>query len=193
MTLGDNFLPRLPLEGDWEVPATLNDTWGYSKFDDNWKSPEYILRLLLKIVSRGGNYLLNVGPKADGSVPCESYKILDQVGAYVKANGESIYETRRMPVYPYELDWAEFTCKDHNLYIHVLKPKKRLELLNYANNVESATLLKDNRQLDVICELTCEGDKMLTIDIPEDLREESYYCVRLRTKEKDPVFDPICG
>lgn len=72
MTTGDNFIPRLPIERDWEVPATLNDTWGFNKDDHNWKDPDELLRLLLKIVSRGGNYLLNIGPDKDGNVPKES-------------------------------------------------------------------------------------------------------------------------
>ena len=80
MTTGDNFIPRLPYDGDWEVPATLNDTWGYNKYDHNWKDPEEIIRLLVKINSCGGNYLLNVGPDPLGNVPEESLRILDRVG-----------------------------------------------------------------------------------------------------------------
>jgi len=82
MTTGDNFIPAVPFEGDWEVPATLNDTWGYSKFDHAWKNSQKLIRILLKINARGGNYLLNIGPKADGSIPGESVEILDQVGGY---------------------------------------------------------------------------------------------------------------
>lgn len=193
MTIGDNYLPRLPLDGDWEMPATLNDTWGYSKFDHNWKSPEDIIRLLIKIVSRGGNYLLNIGPKADGSIPEESCRVLNVVGKYLKENGEGIYGTKKTPVYPYELDWAEFTCREHKLYVHVLKPRKRLELLNCANHVTSAVLLKDGRRLDVVCDMTCEGDAVVIIDIPNELREEKNYCVCLELEEETAIFDPIRG
>ena len=83
MTTGDNFIPRLPYEGDWELPATLNDTWGFNKDDHNWKNPDDIIRLLLKVTSRGGNYLLNIGPDATGRIPNESIAILDEVGKYV--------------------------------------------------------------------------------------------------------------
>ena len=68
MSTGDNFIPLMPYEGDWEVPATLNDTWGFKKNDHNWKPAEKITDLLLKINSRGGNYLLNIGPMADGTL-----------------------------------------------------------------------------------------------------------------------------
>ena len=97
MTTGDNFIPAVPFEGDWEVPATLNDTWGYSKFDHAWKNAEKLIRILLKINARGGNYLLNVGPKPDGSIPEESVEILDRVGKYVRENADSIFDTFRLP------------------------------------------------------------------------------------------------
>lgn len=100
MTTGDNFIPRLPYEGDWEVPATLNDTWGYNKDDHNWKSAEEIIELLVKINSRGGNYLLNIGPDGTGKVPEESIEILSKVGAYVSANKEAIFATKRMRFTP---------------------------------------------------------------------------------------------
>ena len=64
MTTGDNCIPSYPI-WDWEVPATLNDSWGYKR-DHNWKKPEDVIRKLVKIVSRGGNYLLNIGPDALG-------------------------------------------------------------------------------------------------------------------------------
>ena len=85
----------------YEAPCTLNDTWGYSRFDHNWKTPAKLMRLLLKINSRGGNYLLNIGPTADGVVPQESVAILDQIGAFLAKNGESIYATRVVDQYAY--------------------------------------------------------------------------------------------
>ena len=158
MTTGDNFIPRLPFEGDWEVPATLNDTWGYNKDDNEWKNPDDIIRLLVKISSRGGNYLLNIGPKASGEVPKESIEILNTVGRYVNQNADGVFGTRRIDVYPYELDWAEFTGKDHKLFIHVFKPRKRLEILNCGNNVTKAYVLRDGRELEFDVSPTCEGE-----------------------------------
>ncbi|HIT89909.1 MAG TPA: alpha-L-fucosidase [Candidatus Merdenecus merdavium] len=193
MTTGDNFLPRLPFEGDWELPATLNDTWGYHKDDHNWKDPYNIIRLLIKIVSRGGNYLLNIGPKADGEIPEESIRILNQVGRYVIENGEGIFSTTRMEVYPYELDWGEFTRKRNNMFLHVWKPKKRLEILNCANKVKKAYLLRDQRELICSTEITCEGDSVIIVEIPENLRDQSYYCVCLELVEEHPIFEPLRG
>ncbi|MDR1599110.1 MAG: alpha-L-fucosidase [Oscillospiraceae bacterium] len=91
ISTGDNQIPAQPYDGDWEVPATLNDTWGYKKNDHYWKSPHEALRLLLRINSRGGNYLLNVGPDGNGVIPPESVRILREIGSFVRANGKAIY------------------------------------------------------------------------------------------------------
>ena len=128
MTTGDNFIPSVPFEGDWEVPATLNDTWGYSKFDHNWKNPEKLIRLLIKINARGGNYLLNIGPKADGTIPEESIQILDRVGGYVHDNEDSFFGTFRVPQYAYEIQEVLFTAKPNKLFVHVVEPVGRYRL-----------------------------------------------------------------
>ena len=191
VTTGDNFIPRLPYEGDWEVPATLNDTWGYNKDDNNWKDADQIIRLLLKINSRGGNYLLNIGPDARGVVPPASIEILDKIGGYVRENNEAIAGTKRVSYYPYELDWAEFTQKDYKLFVHVMHPQIRVGLQNIANKVKRAYLVKDGRELTFREAFTCEGPKMIEVDIPEDMQEQKNYCVCIETEEKDPIFEAI--
>ncbi len=193
MTTGDNFIPRLPYEGDWEVPATLNDSWGYSKFDHNWKSPDEIIRLLIKINSRGGNYLLNIGPDGLGRVPEESIRILDEVGRYVNTNREAIFGTRPMGVYPYELEWGELTRKDHRIFVHVLKPRKFVELLNVGNQVKSAVILGDGRPLPFDVSRTCEGAGDIVVALPAEYQNRKNYCVCIETEEVDPIFEPIIG
>lgn len=193
MTTGDNFIPRLPYEGDWEVPATMNDTWGYNKDDTNWKDADSIIRLLIKINSRGGNYLLNIGPKGDGEIPVKSIEILNKVGKYVKENAEGIFATERTPVYPFELDGVEFTCKKHRIYIHIFRPMKRMEVLNCANHVEKAYILRDKRDVEFVTEFTCEGDPCVSLEFPKDMREEKNYCVCLELTEEKPVFEPLRG
>ncbi|WP_207750966.1 alpha-L-fucosidase [Mediterraneibacter glycyrrhizinilyticus] len=193
MTTGDNFIPRLPYEGDWEVPATMNDTWGYNKDDHNWKDADSIIRLLVKINSRGGNYLLNIGPKGNGEIPQESIEILDKVGKYVTENSEGIFATEKMDIYPYELDGVEFTCKKNRLYVHVFKPMKRLEILNCANHVDRAYLLRDGRDVSCVSEISCEGDPCVSIEFPRDMREQKNYCICLELEEEKPVFEPLRG
>jgi alpha-L-fucosidase len=78
----------------WETPGTLNNTWGHSKFDTDWKSPEELLFWLVDIASKGGNYLLNIGPRADGSIPEQSIEVLSEIGTWMDINGPSVYGTR---------------------------------------------------------------------------------------------------
>jgi alpha-L-fucosidase len=97
VTTGDNVIPPEIQKQAWEVPATINHTWGYRKDDHDWKSPGQIVFKLVDIVSKGGNYLLNVGPMADGIIPQPSQDNLRHVGRWLKINGEAVYGARPSP------------------------------------------------------------------------------------------------
>jgi alpha-L-fucosidase len=88
---GDNVIPPQVSADAWEVPATINHTWGYRTDDTDWKSPGQITFKLVDIVSKGGNYLLNVGPTAEGLIPQASQDILRTVGRWLQVNGEAVY------------------------------------------------------------------------------------------------------
>lgn len=191
MTTSDNCIPRLPIEDDWEVPATVNGTWGYHKYDENWKSADEILSLLLKIVSRGGNYLLNVGPTADGVVPEKCVEVLNEVGKYVTENSEAIYGTKTVGIYPYEIPGVEFTRREHKLYVHVLTPRIRIELLNVANQLSGAYLVSSGQKLSYRYDRTCEGDAFVEVEIPKEMHEAKNYCVCLELVEEEPIFESI--
>jgi len=92
---GDNEIPDLSREGAWETPATLNDTWGFKKHDHHWKTAENVVFKLVDIVSKGGNYLLNIGPDGQGVVPQPSQETLRGVGRWLKVNGEAVYGAGR--------------------------------------------------------------------------------------------------
>jgi len=94
---GDNAIPPAASDDAWEVPATLNQTWGYRSDDHNWKSPGELVFKLVDIVSKGGNYLLNVGPTSEGVIPAPSQDALRETGRWLKANGEAIYGAGRSP------------------------------------------------------------------------------------------------
>jgi alpha-L-fucosidase len=108
---------------DWETCMTMNNHWGYNKNDDNWKSIEDLLHKLADIASKGGNFLLNIGPTAEGLFPQASIERLAQMGAWMKVNGESVYETKASPFK--HLDWGRCTQKamgdDTRLYLHVFQ------------------------------------------------------------------------
>jgi alpha-L-fucosidase len=113
----DNAIPTRAVEVDWETPATINDTWGFKKDDQNWKPSSDMIRKLVDITSKGGNYLLNIGPTAEGAVPQPSVERLQTMGAWLKRNGEAIYGTRPGPVQ--DLDWCRSTARPGKLFLHV--------------------------------------------------------------------------
>ena len=100
----------------WETCMTLNDSWGYDRGDDSWKTPKTIVSNLATCASGGGNYLLNIGPKPDGSVPAESVEILEAVGKWLDTNGRSIYQTQRGSLVAQPN--ADFTRNENTLYVH---------------------------------------------------------------------------
>src|ERR1039458_9607919 len=108
---GDNQIPNQVLKEDWEVPATLNHTWGFKKDDTDWKTTEDLQFKLVDIVSKGGNYLLNVGPTSEGVIPQASQDNLRGVGRWLKVNGESIYGAGPTP-FGSELGEVDNTTKD---------------------------------------------------------------------------------
>ena len=194
MTTGDNFIPLLTYPGDFEVPATLNDTWGFNRFDHRWKSPEKLLRNLVKVISRGGNFLLNVGPDAEGGVPEQSVRVLSVLGDFLKKNGESIYGTQPVPTYPYDIDWGYFTSRLGKIYIHVFEDLPDVYLLNMANKPRCATLLADGRALELRERVTCEGDHSWRILWPEGGKPkeiDTVICVEIQ--EPQVEFEPIKG
>src|SRR5580658_2753937 len=100
----------------WETCMTMNDSWGFNRGDDGWKTAKTIVSNLATCAQGGGNYLLNIGPKPDGSVPAESVEILETVGKWLDTNGKSIYGTERG-----SFSWnsnASYTRRGTTLYIH---------------------------------------------------------------------------
>ncbi len=191
MTTGDNFIPSIPYFGDWEVPATLNDTWGFKRSDDNWKKPEHVLKLLIKIASRGGNYLLNVGPDKFGKIPQESVEILDKIGEFLEKNGESIYGTKAVPLPTYDVEGIAYTCKPGKVYIHLLDNFKFFEILNIENKIKKAYYLDTKEDIRFQEYTTCEGDGMWRFFVERDLSENIATVVCVEMAEEDVIFAPI--
>lgn len=143
---GDNAIPvQVFPKSKWEVPATLNDTWGYKEKDQNWKDPADLIAKLADIVSKGGNYLLNVGPTAEGVIPEPSQRVLRTIGKWLVVNGESVYGTSHSPFHYRDITWR-CTVKPGKLYVHILNwPGRQLKISGLESRVQRAYFLANRR------------------------------------------------
>ena len=133
----EQHIPATGMAGvDWETCMTLNTTWGFSEHDHAWKSNETLIRNLVDIASKGGNYLLNIGPKGDGSVPEESVRSLQAIGAWMRQNGESIYATTANPLG--SVPWGRITAKPGQLFLHVFDWPKDGRLVLPARSLKAS-------------------------------------------------------
>lgn len=157
----EQHIPAAGMPGlDWETCMTMNTTWGYSDHDKAWKSGAELVRNLVDAASKGGNYLLNIGPRGDGSVPEESVRSLRAIGRWLKANGESVYGTGAGLVT--NLPWGRSTTKGTTLYLHVFDWPADGDLVvpGLKGPVRGARLLGG-----AALETLFEGDR-LTVSVP---------------------------
>ena len=151
----------------WETCMTMNNNWGYNKNDSNWKSTRTLVRMLADIASKGGNFLLNVGPTAEGLFPQPSIDRLREIGRWMDVNGESIYATNASPFQ--KLDWGRCTSKPVDggtrLYLHVFEWPSAGSLIvpGLFNAPRGAYLLSDSARRPL--EVTRKEDS-LVIRVP---------------------------
>ncbi len=139
---------------DWESCMTMNNHWGYNKNDQHWKSSTTLIRNLIDCASKGGNYLLNIGPTSEGLFPAPSVERLAEIGAWMKVNHEAIYDTTASP-FP-KLAWGRATQKPGRIYLEVFDwPADGRLVVPLASPVEKAYLLDGKTPLTV--ETTAEG------------------------------------
>lgn len=117
----EQHVPPTGLDYDWEVCMTMNTSWGFKWYDEDWKSTEELIKMLVDVASKGGNFLLNVGPTATGEFPKASVERLKEMGYWMQKNGESVYGTSASPFF--KLPWGRCTKKKEDgvtkLYLHV--------------------------------------------------------------------------
>jgi alpha-L-fucosidase len=172
---GDNAIPNEGVgTNDWETPATINHTWGFRKDDQDWKSPGDIIFKLVDITSKGGNYLLNVGPTSEGIVPLECQSNLLSAGRWLKSYGEVVYGAGPSPfgaefgefstktkdhngkdVFLYRNDWR-CTTKPGKLYFTLFNiPRDGLiDLPDFKNEIKKAYIVGDPAQTPVTIDTT---------------------------------------
>jgi alpha-L-fucosidase len=197
---GDHKTPeqRIPnladLDGtDWETCMTMNGTWGYKSYDHNYKSPQKLIQNLLDIASKGGNFLLNVGPTADGEFPPESVDILAKMGEWMKINGEAVYGTKASPwgLFPWGRCTKKETKNGTSLYFSVFEwpADGKLIIPSVKNSVVSAKLLSNGERVKTIL----NKDGMLTITLPAAAPDPLVSVIRVDVKGKvaNQIVQPV--
>ena len=182
----EQFVPATGFPGrNWEVCMTMNGHWGYNAWDDRWKSTSELLLKLIDIVSKGGNFLLNVGPNAYGVIPEVCQQNLREMGEWLKINGEAIYKTTGSP-FPY-LSWGRATRNGQNLYLHVFDwPKDGKLVVPFSNKIGKAWLLADPK---TSLKITA-GQNKSTIQLPSYAPDKIASVVAVQF-DGEPVIQPI--
>ncbi len=138
-----------PASRDWELCMTMNDSWGYQHNDHNYKTPNQVIRILVDCINKGGNLLLDIGPKADGTIPEEQVNILKELGRWTNKHAEAIYGTRAG--IPYEHYYGPTaTNKEGNiLYLYVPhKPNGPLVLKGIKNKINRMWVVGNGTKLN---------------------------------------------
>ena len=149
--MGDNEYPDYKIDAAWQTPASMfNETWGYRSWQKRENAPAKMdekLLSLLKVVSRGGNYLLNIGPKGDGTVVPYETEVLKGMGQWLHKHGEAIYGTNGNP-FPESFSWGEVTTKDNHLYLILSgKPTNTIVLPGISGKLKKVVLMDDQKSV----------------------------------------------
>ena len=173
--LGDNEMPCCRATSDLEMVATLNRTWGYKKNDNHWKGKKDILCSLIESASRNINYMVNIGPMADGTIPTPSIDILRFVGDWMTDNSESIYGTEGNP-FNDNFPWGYVTRKGNNLYLHLTQCPRdnRIQLKGLHSDIRQATILATRQPITI----SSQGSSP-TIDLPNGLDYDRVPVIKL--------------
>lgn len=187
---GDTGTPEQKIPGqdeldgkDWETCMTMGSSWGYKSWDSKWKTPETLIRNLCDIASKGGNYLLNIGPDALGQIPQPSVDALKTIGAWMKTNGEAIYATKASPLGAF--DWGRCTQKEEKrntvLYFSVFNWPSNEELLipDLKNQVLKAEMLSTGKKLK-----TVSKTQGLSVTLPQQAPDAIASVIRITVKGK---------
>jgi alpha-L-fucosidase len=141
-TLGDMEIPRQNIGGLWETVEVTNDGWGYSWYDENWKTPQQVLHMLLSTIARGGNFMLNIGPKGDGTVPAVPKAVLLRAGQWIQQHPDLVYQGERSP-WQHAMPWGDAIVQKNKLSLVIFNwpPSGKLYVPGLRSRVVSVQML----------------------------------------------------
>ena len=187
-TLGDMEVPIVNVDGLWESVDTTNDSWAYAWYDENWKSPKQILERLVACVARGGTYMLNIGPRGDGSVSARCATALRHAGDWIARYPQVIYDVQGSP-WKHSMPWGDVTQKDNVLFLTVFEwpASGELYLPNIEQDVQEARLLLGSDSIELLCQ---RRGKHVVVQVPAKAPESLVSVIKLTFSEK-PTVDPL--
>lgn len=190
----DNDLPAGVSNDYWEIPATMNDTWGFKQHDNNWKSSKILIRHFIEAVSKGGNYLLNLGPDARGVIPTESIKRIEAVGEWLKVNREAVFCVEPSPFLE-NFPWGNITVKPRKLFLNVTNPPGDIIYITGLRNKVDGMHVIGRPETNLSFEQkhnTQTNTDILDIRIPASLKDIDSYVIVLEVQDQFDVDNTIC-
>lgn len=203
---GDNTIPKddVKLLKPWETVGTFNNSWGYNSYDNDWKSPKEVLYWLIEIVSKGGNYMLNIGPTREGVVPIESVNSLKSIGKWLSVNGEAVYGTTNWKISregPTNINFKStedraqkgfninftpqdfwFTTKDD--FVYAISIEKPIEIIKVKSFNSSVGEISKVNVLGIGKVKFKQTEKELIITIPKEFRPANGFVVRVKLNSR---------
>lgn len=193
-TLGDNQLGNKKENFPWQSPATVAHSWGFHSDDNQWKSTTTLLKSLIENTSLNGNFMLNIGPRANGDVPFEISSRMLEMGKWLTRNGESIYGAEGFDLRKDQHDWGKITCKKtengFKLYLHVFTwpLNKKLNLTGVSTSPKNIYLLNDEQK----SKLDFTHSEVVTqISLPAKQPDHYVSVIVVEYKTKPKIFDGL--
>lgn len=192
-TYGDHEIPTRNMTGLWEAINTSNDSWGSAWYDENWKGPTEIVRDLISVIARGGNYMLNIGPRADGSIPETNAAFLRISGEWIKRHADAIYGAGASP-WQKALPWGDCTLTSNhlNLFVFDWKPGEDIYLPGLKSKIKSVTMKNGKQKLSY----QQDKDGWAHITLPLKKKDELIEVIKVEFAQRPEVnstlgVDPV--
>lgn len=181
----------------WELCYTMNDSWGYQQNDTNYKTPQQLLDVFVDCISMGGNLLLDIGPKADGTIPTEQIHILKEFGNWTSKHGAAIYETRKGIPYDHFYGPTSLSKDGKILYLYIKgNPNGQIKLKGIKNKINSVWVVGNGTSLThkTISKVYWNEYPGITfIDLPENVLDKYYTVVAILLDDKINLYRKVVG